>query len=109
MLSLLNYQNRCVISDYTFGCLFKNVGWMYFAQLHLIISWISVYRFTNHSPDCLGINVRVCIIMLFFWSSGAGSQLLYWAACVTQFHNSVVAVLLDTLTLDSKHHNFLHL
>jgi hypothetical protein len=38
-----------VIGDYTVGSLVKNIRWIYFTLLQLIISWINVCCFTNQS------------------------------------------------------------
>jgi hypothetical protein len=63
-----------VIGDYTVGYLFKNIRWIYFTPLQLIISWINVHRFTNHSNDYLDTNHLFYGIM-FFQSPGAGEHL----------------------------------
>jgi hypothetical protein len=60
-----------VISVYTVGSLFKNTRWVYFTLLQLIISWINVCHFTNHSPDYWDINVLFYVVVLFFWSPSA--------------------------------------
>jgi hypothetical protein len=69
-LGSLIYCN--IIGDYTVGSLVKNARWIYFTLLQLIISWINVCRFTNHSPDYLYINVLFCFVILFFQSPDTG-------------------------------------
>jgi hypothetical protein len=82
----------------TVGSLYKNTRWIYFRLLQFIISMIGC-RFTHHSSDYLDINVRSCVVILFFRSPGAIIITITVLISVTKLNKSFVAVSLVTSTL----------